>query len=44
MPKGQFKRGLTLEQRFLQYVDKNGPEYSNLGRCWEWTSEIDIGD
>lgn len=37
MPVGTYVRGLTVEQRFWQYVDKGGPVHSTLGQCWQWT-------
>lgn len=40
MPAGQYKRGLSHEERFWSKVDKNGPlpeEQPELGNCWLWT-------
>lgn len=28
----------TTEERFWEKVNKRGPVYSDLGRCWEWES------
>ena len=30
----------TVEERFWSKVDKEGPEYEDLGRCWEWTAAV----
>lgn len=28
---------IPVEERFWSKVDKDGPEYSDLGKCWVWT-------
>ena len=35
MPTGVYIRG-SPEERFWTYVDKNGRENENIGRCWGW--------
>ncbi len=37
------RHGLTVEERFWEYVDKNGPippARPHLGRCWAWTGGL----
>ena len=36
MPSGVYIRGSSPEERFWSYVDKNGRENENIGKCWRW--------
>lgn len=31
------------EKRFWSQVNKNGPRFRNLGRCWMWTGSVNNG-
>lgn len=36
MPKGVYERK-SVEERFWKYVNKNGRDNDEIGKCWEWT-------